>query len=171
MSNEPCAQTDEVDRIISAWHGVRPDMDTAPLAVVSRLTRVNHHMDALRKQVFSESGLEPWEFDVLSTLRRAGDAHEMTPGDLTRETLVTSGTMTVRVAKLAKRGLIVRLPDPEDGRGAIVRLLPDGVELVDKAMERLLEREQEMLRDLSPAERASLAASLRVLLLSLNEKR
>ena len=67
-----------------------------------------------------------WEFDVLAALRRAGAPYELSPGRLLRETLVTSGTMTNRVDRLAARGLVERYPDPDDRRGVIVRLTPEG---------------------------------------------
>ena len=63
---------------------------------------------------------------MLAALRRAGPPYELSPGRLLRETLVTSGTMTNRVDRLAARGFVERYPDPDDRRGVIVRLTPEG---------------------------------------------
>src|SRR6059058_6697504 len=88
---------DEVDRLIEAWRRERPDLDVAPLEVLSRVSRLARHLDRARGAAFSAHGLEPWEFDVLAALRRAGAPYELSPGQLTAEALVTSGTMTNRI--------------------------------------------------------------------------
>jgi DNA-binding MarR family transcriptional regulator len=66
------------------------------LEVLSRVTRLARHLDLARRQAFAAQGLESWEFDVLSALRRSGEPYQLSPGQLLRETLVTSGTMTNR---------------------------------------------------------------------------
>src|SRR5579875_3015977 len=108
---------DEVDRLVAAWRRERADLDVTPLEVLSRVTRLARHLDRARRTAFAEHGLEPWEFDVLSALRRAGAPYQLSPGQLLTQTLVTSGTMTNRIDRLAKRGLVERLPDPSDRRG------------------------------------------------------
>ncbi|MDQ1286536.1 MAG: hypothetical protein QG622_101 [Actinomycetota bacterium] len=152
---------DEVGRLVAAWRRERPDLDVAPLEVLSRVTRLSRYLDRQRAAAFSGGGLEPWEFDVLAALRRSGDPYQLSPGTLVTETLVTSGTMTNRIDRLAARGLVRRLPDPDDGRGVLVRLTPPGQELVDRAMASLLTRERALLADLSAGERATLALLLR----------
>lgn len=109
---------DEVDRLVAAWRRERPDLDVEPLEVLSRVSRLARHLDRARRLAFSEHGLEPWEFDVLTSLRRAGAPYQLSPGQLLTQTLVTSGTMTNRIDRLAKKGLVERLPDPSDRRGS-----------------------------------------------------
>jgi DNA-binding MarR family transcriptional regulator len=155
---------DEVDRLMEAWRRERPDLDLEPLAVLSRVGRLSHNLDAARRAAFAEHAVEPWEFDVLAALRRAGPPYELSPGRLLRETLVTSGTMTNRVDRLAKRGLVQRLPDLGDRRGVLVRLTDEGRATVDKALESLLDREHELLGGLDARGRAALADLLRGLL-------
>jgi DNA-binding MarR family transcriptional regulator len=152
---------DEVDRIVAAWRRERPDLDVAPLEVLSRVTRLARHLDRARGAAFAAHGLEVWEFDVLAALRRAGPPYELTPGQLTAETLVTSGTMTNRIDRLEHRRLVARGPDPSDGRGVLVRLTDDGRTVVDTALEDLLARERGLLAELDDAALASLAAQLR----------
>ena len=97
---------DEVDRLVEAWQRERPDLDVDPMRVLSRVTRLARHLDLARRQAFSAHGLETWEFDVLSALRRSGTPYELSPGRLIRETMVTSGTMTNRVDRLTAKGLV-----------------------------------------------------------------
>ncbi|MDN4171583.1 MarR family transcriptional regulator [Nocardioides sp. SOB77] len=155
---------DEVDELVEAWARERPDLDFDAVAVFSRISRLARHLDLARRQAFTEHGIETWEFDVLAALRRAGAPYELSPGRLLRETLVTSGTMTNRVDRLAARGLVERYPDPDDRRGVIVRLTAEGKTAVDGAFTALLRAEQGLLADLPPAERHELADLLRRLL-------
>ncbi len=157
---------DEVDRLVAAWRRERPDLDLGPLEVLSRVTRLARHLDRARRSAFAEHGLEPWEFDVLAALRRAGPPYVLSPGQLLQQTLVTSGTMTNRIDRLAGRGLVERLPDPADRRGVRVRLAPGGKERVDAAMADLLERERNLLETLTPPQQATLASLLRSLVTS-----
>lgn len=155
---------DEVDDLSDDWVRERPDLDLSPVAVFSRLGRLSRHLDLARRDAFTAHGIESWEFDVLAALRRAGAPYELSPGRLLRETLVTSGTMTNRVDRLAARGFVERYPDPEDRRGVLVRLTPEGKEAVDGAFEALLDAEAGFLADLTEDEQHQLAALLRGLL-------
>lgn len=155
---------DDVDRIVSAWRRERPGLDVAPLEVFSRVSRLARRLDLARGTAFAEHGLDGWEFDVLSALRRAGTPYELSPGQLVTETLVTSGTMTNRVDRLAARGYVERHPDPTDRRGVIVRLTPEGMAVVDAALSDLLAHEHQLLAELGAAERDELSGLLRRLL-------
>ena len=155
---------DDVDRIVSAWRRERPDLDVSPLEVLSRVSRLARRLDRARRSAFAEHALDGWEFDVLSALRRAGTPYELSPGQLVCETLVTSGTMTNRVDRLAARGLVERQPAPNDRRGVIVRLTTDGMGVVDAALADLIAHEEGLLGELGEPERADLARLLRRLL-------
>ncbi|WP_051992272.1 MarR family winged helix-turn-helix transcriptional regulator [Mobilicoccus pelagius] len=159
---------DEVDRIVAAWGRELPELDVAPMQVLSRVTRLARHLERARAESFSAHGLEGWEFDVLSALRRAGDPYELSPGTLVQQTLSTSGTTTNRIDRLAARGLVERRPDPTDRRSVKVRLLPPGADAVDGAMRTLVTHEETMLSGFDADGRRALADSLRRLLLPLD---
>ena len=154
---------DEVDRLVAAWRRERPDLDVEPLEVLSRISRLARHLDRARRTAFAEHSLEPWEFDVLTALRRAGSPYQLSPGQLLTQTLVTSGTMTNRIDRLAVKGLVQRLPDPGDRRGVLVRLTAAGRDLADEALAGLLAYERALLAELSTAQRGELAGLLRQL--------
>ncbi|MFV0254206.1 MAG: MarR family winged helix-turn-helix transcriptional regulator [Beutenbergiaceae bacterium] len=139
---------DEVDRIVSAWRRERPDLDPEPMHLFSRVSRLARHLELARRAAFAARGLEPWSFDVLSALRRAGAPYELTPGTLMAQTLVSSGTMTNRIDRLVAAGLVARESDTHDRRVVLVRLTPAGIAAVDEAMADLLERESDLLRTL-----------------------
>src|SRR5260370_5539384 len=108
---------DEVDDLVAAWRAQRPDLDVEPMQVLSRISRLARHLDIARRGAFADHGLETWEFDVLSALRRQGPPFQLTPGALLRATLVTSGTMTNRIDRLAAAGPVRPEPPPPGQRG------------------------------------------------------
>jgi DNA-binding MarR family transcriptional regulator len=155
---------DEVDDLVAAWRAERPDLDVQPLQVLSRVSRLARHLDRARRTAFAGHGLETWEFDVLSALRRQGPPYQLSPGALLRATLVASGTMTNRVDRLAAAGLVRRQPDPQDKRGVLATLTAEGRARVDAALADLLGREEALLAGLDGGERQELASLLRTLL-------
>jgi DNA-binding MarR family transcriptional regulator len=155
---------DEVDELVQAWLHERSDLDLAPVEVFSRIGRLARLLDRARREAFSAHGIELWEFDVLAALRRAGKPYRLSPGQLLRETMVTSGTMTNRIDRLGARGLVERSPDPHDRRGVLVGLTAAGKRAVDGAFESLLASERELLAELSTAERRELAGLLKRLM-------
>src|SRR5882757_1379379 len=157
---------DEVDEIVAAWRRERPDLDVAPLEVMSRVSRLAALLDERRAAAVVEHGLQAHEFDVLAALRRAGEPFELTAGELSARTHVTSGTMTSRLDKLTARKFVTRRSDPVDGRLVRVRLTAQGRRRVDAAFEALLASERELLTRLGAATRARLAAALRDLLIA-----
>jgi DNA-binding MarR family transcriptional regulator len=167
---EPNAEPDEVDRLIASWQRERPDLDVAPMQVLSRVTRLARHLDRARSAAFAAHGLETWEFDVLAALRRAGRPYQLTPGQLLKQTMVTSGTMTNRVDRLSQRDLVVRGDDPDDRRGVLVALTPAGLETADAALADLLAAEHALLSDLPTEQHEQLASALRTLLLPYEDR-
>ena len=162
MTGQPTR--DEVDTIVEAWRRERPDLDLAPMEVLSRISRLARHLDRLRANAFSAHDLESWEFDVLAALRRTGPPYRLSPGQLLRETLVTSGTMTNRVDRLVERGLVTRQDHPNDRRGVLVELTDAGRDAVDAALAELMAAERQIMAALDVADHDQLTRSLRLLL-------
>ncbi|EPD30944.1 MarR family winged helix-turn-helix transcriptional regulator [Gleimia europaea] len=157
---------DEVDRIVSSWQKERPDLDSTPMLVFSRITRLARHLDLARRNAFLSHGLEPWEFDVLSSLRRSGSPYALTPGVLMNELLVSSGTMTNRIDRLEAKGLVERSPSPSDRRAVLVSLTVEGRKRVDSALKSLLDDERKLLVGISEEDEQTLSLLLKPLLLA-----
>jgi DNA-binding MarR family transcriptional regulator len=155
---------DEVDALVQAWRRERADLDLAPVEVFSRITRLARLLDLARREAFTAQSIEPWEFDVLAALRRAGEPYQLSPGQLLRETMVTSGTMTNRIDRLTERGFVERSADPRDRRGVLVGLTGTGKVAVDGAFETLLSSERDLLGELTAGERTALAELLKRLM-------
>lgn len=74
------------------------------------------------------------QFDVLAQLHRREEG--MTPGELTRELLVTAGNVTGIVDRLVRLGLAERRPVPQDRRAVRVRLTARGRQLMRRIIPR-----------------------------------
>jgi DNA-binding MarR family transcriptional regulator len=155
---------DHLDEIVAEWRRERPDLEFGPLALVGRLLRVAHLVDAELRTGVAPHGLQPGWFDLLAALRRAGSPYELNPTDLMRSTLLSSGGMTKRLDRLEEAGLVERRPDPADRRGTLVRLTRRGRSLIDRALETHLANEERLLALLSASERRALDGALRKLL-------
>ena len=158
------ASEDAVDRITAQWRRERPDLDSTPMEVIGRVTRASALLQRELEQVFASHGLAGGDFDVLATLRRSGAPYRLTPGELSRSTMVTSGGMTKRLDRLEEQGLIRREPDPRDRRGRLIALTDEGGAVIDRAVEAHVENEHRLLAELPPAKRKQLAALLGELL-------
>lgn len=166
MTSELQAQPspDEVDGILAAWRALLPKADLTPLSVFSRVSRLARHLDVARRVAFSKVDLEPWSFDVLSALRRAGEPFALTPGALMQLSLVSSGTMTNRIDRLEERGLVRRTDHPKDRRAILVTLTEAGKQAADAAITELMQTERQWLGEMPQADVEILANHLRTIL-------
>ncbi|WP_328988477.1 MarR family transcriptional regulator [Kribbella sp. NBC_01245] len=161
---------DHVDRILEQWNTQRPDLDASPMAVIGRLSRLSLLIGGELGRTFADHGLDRPSFDVLATLRRSNAEHSLTPADLMRSSMVTSGAITQRLDRLEARGLVSRAPSQTDGRGVQVTLTKAGLTLIDDALPDHIATENRLLEALSREERDALAETLRTLLESLGDK-
>jgi DNA-binding MarR family transcriptional regulator len=152
MKNE-----DHVSIILAQWAAERPDLDTSPMGIVGRISRLSLVVDKELEPIFAQFGLNSWSFDMLATLRRAGDPYLLSPTGLFRSMMVTSGTMTNRIDRLTEKGLVRRVPDPDDRRGILVELTQQGRELIDSALISHVANEARLIQPLSMEERHTLA--------------
>ncbi|WP_170963719.1 MarR family winged helix-turn-helix transcriptional regulator, partial [Cellulosimicrobium cellulans] len=102
------------------------------------------------------------EFDVLAALRRAG--RPLRAGEVTTMTGAPGASITKRLDRLERAGLVERTVAERDRRGVLVALTDAGTTLVDEVFPQQLDRERAALVDLDEAERAELARLLAVVL-------
>jgi DNA-binding MarR family transcriptional regulator len=142
------AHHDGVDQIIGQWAHERPDLDTTAMAVFGRIFRLSRIAGDRVEKAYAEYGIGRPEFDVLATLRRAGEPYQLSPGALAASMMLSSGGTTARLDRLEKVGLVERLPSPNDRRGVLVRLTPKGFGIIDQAVGAGLAEEQALLAGL-----------------------
>lgn len=144
-----------------------------PMLVLGRLAEAAQRIASEHlRPFFLSHGLQPGEFDVLATLRRAGAPHALSPTALYEATMVTSGAMTGRVDRLEAAGLITRQPDGTDRRAVLVVLTAKGLALMDRILGPHVANGQRVLSGgLAVDEQALLANLLGKLLSGLPEGR
>jgi DNA-binding MarR family transcriptional regulator len=151
---------DAVDRIRERLAELYPELDTTAFGVTGRVLRLASTVELARAEYLAAFDLTPGDFDVLATIRRLEGTEKVNPTRLLQSVLITSGGLTKRLDRMEAAGLIARYRDPDDRRGALVRLTPDGTTLVDRALPSLLTMEQETLEQALTARQLSQTAAL-----------
>ncbi len=164
-------EKDDVDRILEQWAEARPDLDASPMGVFGRLSRAEGMLDRSLSETFKRFGLYRGEFDVLATLRRNGEPYSLTPTELYRSMMLSSGAMTNRLDRLEGRGLVRRSRGSDDRRGVRITLTEKGFDLIEEVVEAHVENEQRLLAGLSEEERLHLAELLGKLMFSIQTRR
>ncbi|MEV6054359.1 MarR family transcriptional regulator [Streptomyces sp. NPDC052107] len=159
---DPAARHDTVAAVVRQWRAVHPELDTGPMEVIGRINRCAALLQQAEDAPLRRAGLSRPEFDLLGALRRTG--HELTPGELARETFSSGAAVTKRLKQLTERGLVERRGDTRDRRVAHVRLTHTGRDLVDGILPEQLTYETAVLSVLAPEGQGELAILLAELL-------
>lgn len=156
--------SDKVDKILSQWLAVRPDLDCSAMGVVGRLRRTSSMWKKKLDPVFQEHGLSSIEFDILATMRRSDVA--VTPTELYHTLMLSSGAVSTRIEQLVKSGFVQRIASEKDRRSCKVTLTEKGIELVDTALNAHVANMDSMLGVLDSQEKEQLAGLLKKILLA-----
>lgn len=154
---------DHVDRLRGQWAAARPDIDTTPMAVLGRVTRIAHLTAPAISASMGKYGLDRGEFDVLATLRRAGPPFTLSPTDLYKSLMLSSGGLSNRLRRMERKGLVDRSENEADGRSQFVILSERGLKLVDAAFAADMALEKELLSRLDEAAMRQAETALRQL--------
>ncbi|TYB48167.1 MarR family winged helix-turn-helix transcriptional regulator [Actinomadura chibensis] len=160
---------DAVDAAMDAWRRERPDVDVWPVGVIGRIQRLARLLEAEIQGFFRRHGLDNSEADVLTTLRRSGDPYELTPGQLVKASMVTSGAITKRIDRMVAKDLVERVPDAVDRRTVRIRLTAHGRRTIDDLFALHVANEARLLQALDRDQADGLADALRTLLQSLGD--
>jgi DNA-binding MarR family transcriptional regulator len=159
---------DSIARVLAGWRATRPDLNVEPTGITGRLTRLQAELGPKLEAAFARFGLRGADFALLATLvRLAGE--RVSQSRLASELALSAGTISLRVDRLADRGLVRREPDPTDGRGAIVTITGGGLELFEACAPAHLANADELLSGLTDEERSQLALLLGKLLSTLED--
>jgi len=158
---------DLTDRTLDAWQQAQPELETAGLQVTARLSRIGPLLARRQEGVFERFGLGRGEVGVLGALRIAGQPYQLSPTRLAKGLMLSSAGITSRIDRLERRGLVRRLPDPDDRRGVIIELTDQGLKIVDAAVAALSASDRELLGRMDQAELVQLEGLLRKFLAGL----
>lgn len=138
--------------------------------IVSGLFRSRNFVWESDSKVAARFGVSWTQFLVLRALRFTNDAFTMSPTQLYAATQASSSGMAKMLRGLTEKGLVERLPNPDDARSSLVRLTTQGADLVEEIIDQLVETNTELFADVLPEkDREKLADLLGRLSLSLEE--
>jgi DNA-binding MarR family transcriptional regulator len=109
------------------------------------------------------------EFKLLIKLR-SSEAEAVSAGDLADMLDLSTGAMTNRLDGLEEEGYVTRRRGTEDRRSVLVEITDAGREILGKAVAAQGEEERSLLQALEPAERETLNALLRRVVLAIEER-
>ncbi|SDH30308.1 DNA-binding transcriptional regulator, MarR family [Rhodococcus triatomae] len=161
--DDPDGYSDGVGEIIRQWARTRPELDVSALEIFGRLHRSFLLYRSQINEVFEDFGTNEAGFDVLACLRRAEPTFSRTAGQLAKQTLITTGGLTLRVNRLEEAGLVVRERDAADARVVYVTLTDAGRQLIDDVADAHFTELGRLLRQVGPSERRQLAGLLSTL--------
>ena len=161
---------DVIDRCIPAWEREFPEMDISTEALVGRIHKISRHIMKALNDTAAEFGLTISDWDMLSALRRQGAPYRLSPTELAKELMLSSGAMTNRLDRLEEAGLVRRSPDPGDRRAIRVELTDKGREVWSEAVGVQAAKERMFAGELTVEDKEQLNSLLRRMMLTLEKK-
>ena len=135
--------------------------EPAPTALAGELRTEVHRLAYHLRTPATRSGITPTRLAALAALTRYPDG--LRQGDLAELMGVSAPSMTRLVEIMLEAGWVERLRDPGDQRALLIRLAPVGRKTLDTLRDESTGQLSEELADLTPEERAALAAAVPVL--------
>ena len=163
---------DRAARACRQWQQEMPEFKERllPMILLGRLNEASQVMSRdYLTPAYADIGLKIGEFDVLATLVRTGPPYKLTPTELYRTTMMSSGGMTARLDKLEKAGYVERCPHPEDRRALTVCLTQKGLDLIKQKMPDYIDTQHKAVSGLTEKEQKTLSGLLEKLLRSAND--
>ncbi|MES2942513.1 MAG: MarR family transcriptional regulator [Pseudomonadota bacterium] len=111
-----------------------------------------------RREVGKPLNLGKVEITILQLIKQNTS---VTPSRLARALAISMPAVTVWIAKLEQRGLLLRQKNPNDFRSQHFCVTPEGDALVSKVITTLVHADTQTMKHMSPGERAMLFELLR----------
>ena len=153
-----------IDDLSTAWEREYPELDTTTFPPMVRLARLSLLIEGFQQAVLAPFELTSGDYGVLAALRRAGAPYQLSPSKLYSRLQRSSGGMTKILKRLEEQVLVMRSPDPRDGRGSLVALTQEGLDLQERVFNAFLSSTQDLLAPLSETDLKDTDQALRMLL-------
>ena len=122
------------------------------------LVQVSEAFVAMTNKAVRHHGLSAAGRQALAILE--GSAEPLSPTTIAERLLVTTASTTSLLDTLERRGLLTRLPDPDDRRKLLVSLTEEGRQVVDDFLPEVVTLQTAVMAGLGEAERRRLMRSL-----------
>ncbi|WP_426997085.1 MarR family winged helix-turn-helix transcriptional regulator [Pseudarthrobacter sp. N5] len=149
---------DFITRLRSSWKRALPEVDTSPVELLGRITRISALSIQQLDRVLVSSGISRSEFDVLCALARSD--RPLRASEVTAETMLSGAATTKLTSRLEAIGLILRQRLERDGRVVLLQLTDAGRNLVETEFPRCVAHDRELLAGLDDSEQRVLASLL-----------
>lgn len=153
-----------LDEQIAVYQREFQDLDPQVEKVVSALSRLNRRMNVAYGRQTAALGISNAEWEVLKALVIAGAPYRMGPSELAKQLGLTPAAMTHRIDRMTAEGLVTRERDESNRVRVIVELTDEGRSKWLDAMRAATVFEEDLLQDLTTAERGVLGDMLTRLL-------
>jgi DNA-binding MarR family transcriptional regulator len=136
--------------------------ELAPASDVDLAARLRLAITRTARRLRQEAGtdLSPSQLAALATIERHGP---LAPSELAERERIRRPTATRVLSRLLDAGLVERIPDPADGRSAIVSVSSEGRALLRRLRRRKTAYLATRIRDLPPQDLSALARATDVL--------
>lgn len=163
----PFVSTSLEDRVktgLQMWQDELPELDSSGKAVCGRVVALSGVLNHLFNEALAQFDLKYPEYGVLATLRASGAPYSLTQKQLLETILFSSGGMSNLLARLERKGLIMRHSDNDDRRVTHVQLSETGIAIANEAMVVQSGTENALCAGLNDSERNALVGALAKLL-------
>ncbi|MGL6259696.1 MarR family winged helix-turn-helix transcriptional regulator [Vibrio sp. WXL103] len=158
------SQQDNLQTLLSQGLANWPEAFANITPSILCIHRIHDHLESDLEPIIRGYDLQKADFGVLATLRRSGEPFCLSPTNLYRSMLFSSGGLTKVLARLTKAGLITRIENPEDGRSKLVQLTSHGKSTIEVVIEKVHGHENRKLTVLDEQEQRQLEGLLKKLL-------
>jgi len=156
--------------LIAPWTKAFPTADRWLLAFLTTVPLLAARINRASERLVRDHGLTSAGWDIICALRRSSP-QRLSPGELSRASMLSSAGMTAQLDQLEKAGLVERMPHAEDRRAINVSVTRSGQKLVDDVIGPYLAVQERFLTGLSVRDRRTVATLLRKLLLAMESAR
>ncbi len=161
---------DHIDHLLARLDAADARLDLEVEGIVDRIGSINKRVHTALKETLVDYGITPEEWGVLTSLSLRREGKLTSPGALARDLELSSTAITSRLDRLEARGFVRRLPDPDDRRGVLVELTPEGRAAWESAIEVQGRKEAFFASALTAAEQRELNALLRKLMIAFESR-
>ncbi|MEM9234867.1 MAG: MarR family transcriptional regulator [Pseudomonadota bacterium] len=161
MNSKRSPENDMVDEVVEGFAAELPHIDSLTFETVCRLIVAGKGLEQAAAAMLRQFGFNYTDFDVLGMLLSSGEPYELTPADLLRFTMITSGAMTTCLDRLESAGMIGRRMSEQDRRVRVISLTGKGRAIIEEALTLRYDAAEGVLAGLSRAETRQLNDILR----------
>jgi DNA-binding MarR family transcriptional regulator len=147
-----------------------PTVDPQVETIVSSLSRLARRMGVGYSRQLTVLGITSAEWEVLKALVVAGSPYRLGPGELAKRLGLTPAAMTHRIDRMVTEGLVTRERDEANRVRVIIELTEEGRDKWLESMRMAAVFEEDLLRDVDPAERTVLSGLLGRMLVRIEDE-